>query len=182
MRDSEGVDWDDDEARALRGLAEGSGSPGADVKPGIIGRLTALGLLTTRPRVTSTWVPWAAAAGFTVMGFLAGRGLPALPSLEEPGRTKYVLLLTGGASATQNENTARRREYGAWLGELRQRGLSADGSELVGARREFPEGRANEPVVGYFVVAARDESEAVAIARANPHLKHGGGIVLAAIR
>ncbi len=182
MSDHEGADWNDDEARALRGLAEEGGSPAPEVKPRIIGRMRALGLLASRPGGVRAWAPWAAAAVFAVIGFLAGRAVPSAPSEEVRGGTKYVLLLTGAASATPEENAARRHEYGAWLGDLQQRGVSADGAELVGARHEFPEGRPNEPVVGYFVVAARDESEAVAIARANPHLRHGGGVVLAAIR
>jgi hypothetical protein len=182
MNDNEGADWKDDEARALRSLAERIGSPAPGVKPRTMDRLRALGLLSSRLRSTSAWAPWAAAAAFAVMGFLAGRGLSSAPLTEERGGTKYVLLLTGGASATPEENAARRYEYGAWLGDLHKRGVTADGAELVGTRHEFPEERSNEQVVGYFVIAARDESEAVAIARANPHLRHGGGVVLAAIR
>ena len=182
MSDNEGADWNEDEARALRGLAEGSAAPAPDVRPRVIGRLRALGLLTSRPRGARHWAPWAAAAVFAIVGFLAGRGNPPAPAVEERGGTKYVLLLTGGASATSEENAARRHEYGAWLGDLRKRGVSADGAELVGARHEFPEGRREEPVVGYFVVAARDESEAIAVARANPHLRYGGGVVLSPIR
>ncbi len=182
MSDNEDADWKDDEARALRSLAEGSDSPASGLKPRIVGQLSALGLLSPRRGRASTWAPWTAAAALTVVGFLAGRGTTSAPAVEERGGTKYVLLLTGGASATPEENAARRHEYGAWLGDLQQRGLIADGAELVGTRHEFPEGRPNEPVVGYFVIAARDESEAIAIARANPHLKHGGGVVVAAIR
>jgi len=182
MNDNEGADWKDDEARTLRSLAERIGSPAPEVRPRTTGRLRALGLLSSRLRSTSAWAPWAAAAAFAVVGFLAGRSTASAPSVQEPGGTKYVLLLTGGQSATPEENAARRNEYGAWLGDLQHRGLTADGAELVGTRHEFPEGRANEPVVGYFVIAARNEAEAVAIAQANPHLKHGGGVVVAAIR
>ncbi len=182
MNDNEGADWKDDEARALRSLADGSDSPAPEVRSRVLGRLSALGLLSSRSRSASAWAPWAAAAAFAVVGFLAGRSTASAPAVQEPGGTKYVLLLTGGASATHEENAARRHEYGAWLGDLQKRGLTADGAELVGTRHEFPAGRSNEPVVGYFVVAARDESEALTIARANPHLKHGGGVVLAAIR
>lgn len=182
MSGNEGADWNDDEARALRALAEGSGSPSPEVKPRVIGRMRAHGLLASRPRGGRVWATWAAAAVFAVIGFLAGRAVPSAPSAVVHEGAKYVLLLTGGASATPEENAARRHEYGAWLGDLQRRGVSADGAELVGARHEFPEGRPNGPVVGYFVVAVRSESEAVAIARANPHLRHGGGVVLSAIR
>ena len=177
MNDNEGAAWKDDEARALRSLVDGSASPAPEVRSRILGRLTALGLLSSRSRSASAWAPWAAAAAFAVVGFLAGRSTASAPSVQEPGGTEYVLLLTGGASATPEENAARRNEYGAWLADLQQRGLTADGAELVGARHEFPAGRPNEPVVGYFVIAARNEAEAVAIARANPHLRHGGGVV-----
>ena len=35
-----------------------------------------------------------------------------------------------------------------------------------------------ESVRGYFVIAARDEREALEIARGCPHLRHGGWIVV----
>lgn len=182
MSDPEGTEWKDDEARALRSLEDGRGLLASDLKPRILGRLSTLGLVSPRPARASAWAHWAAAAVFAVVGFLVGQATSSGPATEERGGTKYLVLLTGGASTTPEENATRRQEYGAWLANLQQRGLSPSGAELVGTRHEFPEGRPNEPVVGYFVIAAADESEAVAVARTNPHLSHGGGVVVAALR
>jgi hypothetical protein len=187
MTDSEENEWTSEEARALRGLADRTGAPSADAKAKTIGRLATLGLLqSTQSSRRPAWMSWAAAASFAAIGFLAGRMLSPAPAPEPfpnvAGGTKYVLLLTGAGSATPEENGARREEYGAWLKDLQRRGVSADGAELVGTRHEFPEGRPQDGVVGYFVISAKGESEAVAIAKANPHLRHGGGVVVAAIR
>jgi hypothetical protein len=187
MTDDEENEWTSDEARALRGLADRTGGPSTDAKAKTIGRLDSLGLLqSTQSSRRPAWLSWAVAASFAAVGFMAGRLLwPAsapAPASSVPGGTKYVLLLTGAGSTTLEENGARRDEYGAWLRDLQQRGVIAEGAELVGTRHEFPEGRPQEGVVGYFVISAKGESEAVAIAKANPHLRHGGGVVVAAIR
>lgn len=183
MSDNEEVEWGEEEARALRGLSERGEALPAELKSKAVERLGGLGLLSSAPRArVPHWAPWAAAATFAILGFAAGRG-SAPGRIEAPlNGTRFVLLLRGAASVTPAENAARREEYGAWLQNLQNRGMVADGAELVTPRHELPENRAGEPVVGYFVINAKDESEALDIARANPHLRHGGGVTLAALR
>lgn len=183
MSDNEGTDWREEEARALRALNErGEGLP-PELKSKVKGRLTDLGMLSPeRPRRASTWAPWAAAAALALLGFAIGRGsVPARTEATPPG-TRYVLLLKGAGSVTPEENDARRAEYGAWLQGLQRRGMLADGAELVTPRHDLPENGKNEPVVGYFIINVKNESEALDIAKANPHLRHGGGVTLAALR
>lgn len=166
----------------VRALADGGASLPADLKPTLVRTLGDLGLLSTPPRRgPAVWVPWASAALFAVLGFVVGRGASSVTPAPGEGAA-YVLLLTGGASLTPEENAARRGEYGAWLRDIKRRGVSASGMELVGPRHELPRSGRNEPVVGYFIINARDEAEALTIASANPHLRHGGGVTLAGLR
>lgn len=179
----ENMEWGEDEARALRGLSESGEALPPELKSKVVGKLGDLGLLSpARPARALTWAPWAAAAAFAILGFAVGRG--SAPGRVEgpPLGTRYMLLLRGAASVTPAENAARRQEYGAWLSDLQRRGMVADGAELVTPRHDLPETRGSEPVVGYFIINAKEESEALSIARANPHLRHGGGVTLAALR
>lgn len=183
MSENEGTNWREEEARALQALSEGGEGLPPELRSKVVQRLGGLGLLSpARTGRVPHWAPWAAAAAFAALGFTIGRGSSVEPAATAAPGTRYVLLLTGASSATPAENVARRQEYGAWLQDLRSRGMVADGAELVTPRHELPENRGNEPVVGYFIINAKDESEALNVARANPHLRHGGGVTLAALR
>jgi hypothetical protein len=183
MSHTEDDEWNADETSALRTLGQEGGALPPALKPAVVRRLSALGLLAPSTRLrAAVWGPWAAAAVLAVIAFGLGRGLGVERRSGTESSTRYVLLLTGAGSTTPEENAARRLEYGVWLAGLQRRGMLADGAELVGTRHELPEEGRNEPVVGYFVINARDESEALAIARGNPHLRHGGGVTVAALR
>jgi hypothetical protein len=182
MSETEKPEWGEDEARALRGLSEPGEALPSNLKPKVVERLAGLGLLSTaRPSRSLNWAPLAAAAAFAILGFAVGRGTSASSGATALG-TRYVLLLTGAASVTPAENEARRQEYGAWLSGLQRRGMVADGAELVTPRHDLPGDGRSGPVVGYFIINAKDETEALDIAKANPHLRHGGGVTLAALR
>ena len=182
MSDHDGREWNEREKRELREVADAIDSPPPSLKANVTGRLIDLGLLWPPKRARAIWAPWAAAAAVAVIGFFAGRYTTPEPHNGTPGRDRYILLLTGGASASAEENNARRREYGGWLLDLTRRGVAATGAELIGTRHEFGAARPAEPVVGSFIIDTNDESEALLMARANPHLRHGGGVVVAALR
>lgn len=173
--------WTELEAPALRAIAPPEHPVPAVLKSRLVERLTGLGLVTSTIPGRRSWAPWAAAAVLAVGGFGLGRASSSSPLPSETGQ-RYVLLLNGAASATPAENAARRKEYGDWLNDLRRRGLGVDGAELVGTQHELPAPRSGPPVVGYFIITARTESEALEIAETTPHLKHGGGVTLAALR
>lgn len=73
-------------------------------------------------------------------------------------------------------------EYSAWAARLAQSGNLLLGEELDAA--SWPLGTtaitspASSQITGLFVVSARTETEALAIARSCPHLRYGGGIVV----
>jgi hypothetical protein len=93
---------------------------------------------------------------------------------EDPGR--WV-----GASA---DHEKRVKEYGDWARALAKNGslvnadeLSTPGvtlTDLETAGGLVGQGQA----AGFFIVAARDESEALRIARTCPHLRYGGRVVV----
>jgi hypothetical protein len=174
--------WNDGEAACFRELITAESSPSPGLKARVIQNLTGLGLLVSPVRRGAQWIPWATAAALSVVGFGLGRASASSGGAPPVAGQRYVLLLNGAGSTTPSENAERRQEYGDWLNDLRQRGLGVDGAELVGEQHDFPEPRTGPPVVGYFIITARNESEALSIAETTPHLRHGGGVTVAALR
>lgn len=175
-------EWTDEEARALAALAPVDASIPSGGKARVMEQLKTLGLLTSRPPRAATWIPWATAAVLAVAAFGLGRATSLSASAPAEEGQRYVLLLNGAGSLTPAENVERRKEYGDWLSDLRRRGLGVDGAELMAPRHDLPEPLSGPPVVGYFIITAHSEAEALKIAEATPHLKHGGGVTVAAIR
>ena len=187
MNETQDQQLSEQEARRLRELGQVPSPPPPEMKARILQDLTGLGLVAASRRSQPQWIPWAAAAALAVIGF--GLGRETAGRAPTAGRTgaaeagqRYVLLLNGGGSTTPEENAARRKEYGDWLNDLSRRGMGVDGQELVGERHDLPEERGGPPVVGYFVITARNESEALEVAKTTPHLRHGGGVTVSAIR
>jgi hypothetical protein len=132
-----------------------------------------------RAAPVTRWVwPAAIAAGLLLFvgGFVTGR---RPDRSEAAGLPRYTLLLYEGPgfNAAGAAETELVREYRAWAGELAGRGRLVTGEKLgiqgwtLGADSAAVPGPA-----GFFVIAARDESEALAIARTCPHLRHGGTV------
>lgn len=96
----------------------------------------------------------------------------------------YLLLLQSGAADDAGAEARRVSEYAAWARGLRSEGRLVSAEKLADRERVLRGDGAStseakgEPIVGYFVVRARDFAEAERIARSCPHLKHGGTIVL----
>jgi hypothetical protein len=58
------------------------------------------------------------------------------------------------------------------------RPLVVGGEELGGRVLAVNPPKTDEQLAGYFLINARDDATAARVARACPHLKHGGGVVL----
>jgi hypothetical protein len=159
--------------------------PPAALEERVVGTLRAHGLLRSgaavpRRALAPRWAwPVAIAAGFLLFigGFAMGRR-PAAASVT--GSTQYTLLLYEGpgfnaAGATEPELV---KEYSAWAGELAGRGQLVSGEKLGSQAWTLgAEGAAAALApTGFFVIAARSEDEALAIARSCPHLRHGGTV------
>lgn len=158
--------------------------PPAALEERVVGTLRGRGLLRfiaagPRRTVAPRWAwPVAIAAGLLLFvgGFAVGRRPAASVAT---GLSQYTLLLYEGprfnaAGATEPDLV---KEYSAWAGELAGRGRLVSGEKLgnqlwtLGAEAAS----ATRPT-GFFVIAARNESEALAIARSCPHLRHGGTV------
>jgi hypothetical protein len=155
--------------------------PPAALEERVVGTLRARGLLRGGARrriMASRWTsPVVIAAGLLLFagGFALGRG-PAVPP--GGGLRQYTLLLYEGPgfNAAGAAEPDLVREYGAWAGELAGRGRLVSGEKLASQRWTIGADASGPAPTGFFVVAARDESEALAIARTCPHLRHGGTI------
>lgn len=178
------TDQDDlspEEASAMRELAAGPEPPGS-LENRAVERLRARGLIARRNR---RGIPWLAAAAAAIALFAAGlylgsrrpetRAAAALP--------RYVLFLYDApdeAALSPAEMGKRVDEYRTWARGVREGGADIQGEKLAAESHRLGSGQGGSAEVlgGYFVVSAKDEKAALAIARSCPHLKHGGTIEL----
>jgi hypothetical protein len=162
-------------------------APPVSARDATVARLRQEGLLpgASASSVTAAWQPAPVArrlvelAAVALAAFVLGRFWPSDTAPVLPAtRPEFVLLLYGAESPPEAE-AARVTEYGAWARELAQTGRRVAGERLgdaswvAGSR---PTGPAHDPILGYFVVEAEDEREAVGLAEHHPHVRHGGWI------
>jgi hypothetical protein len=118
-------------------------------------------------------------AALALVAFALGRFWPSDTTPVPPAtRSEFVLLLYGAESPPEAE-AARVTEYGAWARELAQTGRRVSGERLGDAAWAVgpaPADDARGAILGYFVIEAEDEREAVGLAERHPHLRHGGWI------
>jgi hypothetical protein len=174
--------WTPSEGDALRGLRRDVPAPGP-LERAVVKELEALGLLRMR-RGPSRWLrPIALLAGAAALfaaGFLIG-GRPTRPQLPPGAQSRYVLFLEGNGEPSPGEEARRVREYKLW-----SRSVAAAGHMLAGEKLSTETWRlgaadgagGGDSVRGFFLIAARDDAEALEIARGCPHLRYGGRIVL----
>ncbi|HEU5171134.1 MAG TPA: YciI family protein [Gemmatimonadales bacterium] len=122
--------------------------------------------------------PAALAAGLLLFagGFVLGRGAGAAGPAE--GLQQYTLLLYdppefNPAGVAESELVS---EYRGWAGDLAKRGRLVGGERLGESGWTLGGDPGGLPLGGYFVIAARDSAEALAIARTCPHIRYGGRI------
>jgi hypothetical protein len=143
-----------------------------------------------------------ALAASVLLGVVVGRRttgpvVPARPAsthlASAPAKEKYVLLLHGpsrppsAGSPTAADSAAERAivdEYRAWAVSLANAGslvtaekLADDPLTMLVADRtlQMPRNTPDE-LGGFFLIQVADSAEAFRIARACPHLKHGGSV------
>jgi hypothetical protein len=99
---------------------------------------------------------------------------------------RFLLLLFEGPAFDTLSSTheARVAEYGNWARDLARRGQLVDAGELAPAEQRLGTMATSggDLIDGMFIVKAKDEAEARAIAATCPHLKHGGGVSVRLIR
>ena len=163
--------WTPEERQALDRLREPAALPAA-LEERLVSRWR---LQSTRRR----WrVPAAVAAAF-VVGALAGLLISRHRGSDAPARARYVLLLHGSTVGHGTTEAARVEEYRQWARELRSRGQLVMGERLSPATLALPGVNGGESgISGFFVLDAPDQQAAETIARACPHVKHGGAIEL----
>jgi hypothetical protein len=123
------------------------------------------------------WVVAAAALAAFAIGWVgAGGSLPRTT----PERRYILLLYAGDATRTESESGSVE-EYRRWAQTVRagRREVSGErledrGIAVLGSPASVP----FAPVLGYFVIEAADDGDALAIARRHPHLRRGGRIVV----
>jgi hypothetical protein len=160
--------------------------PSEELEREVVNALAARGLLRPPAAARRGWLrPIAlacAAAAILAIGVVIGsRGHGGRPI--GTALPRYVLVLEGPGEPPADEEAQRVREYKLWARQVAAEGHLVSGEKLgpealrLGIPDGFPAGGA-ESVRGYFVIAARDEREALEIARGCPHLRHGGWIVV----
>jgi hypothetical protein len=114
---------------------------------------------------------------------LAGSDTPD-PASGATGQAWLILLREpSGAPLVETGSAAERAmvaEYGAWAGELARQGKLVSAEKLADPVTWLPGPGAPEAtsVTGFFLVRAATAAEAERIARASPHIQHGGTIEL----
>jgi hypothetical protein len=148
----------------------------------VVKELEARGLLE-RHRGPSRWLRavavLAGAVALFAAGFLAGR--PRSPRPSSIAWSRYALFLEGDGEPSPAEEERRVQEYKLWSRSMAAAGHMIAGEKLSTEtwRLGVAAGAAGEDSVrGFFLIAARDDAEALEIARGCPHLRHGGRIVL----
>lgn len=132
-----------------------------------------LGAHRRRSRGRAAWRV-AVAASLLAGAFLLGRFSAPARAPQAPAR-EFALLLYGGASDEVAGD--RVSEYGAWAARVRREGRAVSGERLDDESWTVG-GGSNQMLQGFFIVEARDAEDAQALARAHPHTKYGGTIVI----
>ncbi|HTD51632.1 MAG TPA: YciI family protein [Thermoanaerobaculia bacterium] len=173
--------WTQSEREALSAQRLDLAAPEA-LERAVVKELEARGLLERRrrrPRWLRSVAVLAGAAALFAGGFLAG-GRTSRPA-SSIASSRYVLFLEEDGEPSPAEEERRVREYKLWARRLAAAGHMIAGEKLSAKtwRLGAPEGAGGEDSVGgFFLIAARDDAEALEIARGCPHLRHGGRIVL----
>ncbi len=176
-------DWTTGERAQLEALRLEHEPPQA-LEGAVIRALTRRSLIQPAPaRRRAPWVwmltPLAAAVLFSGGLFVGSRQGRRAGS---PGLPRYLLLLEGADTHNAEEEAQRVVEYRTWARREARAGRLLSGEKLepealsLGADSGRPAGGVF--VSGFFIIVARDDTEALAIAKGCPQLRRGGRIVI----
>ena len=177
-------------------------NPPAELETAVASELRRQGLIgTQRTRRTQRARAWgwpglarvaAPAMATLALGFLAGVSWvheTTGPTGELP---RYLLILRSGDEyQPEASGGTRGMEYADWAMNKLPRGAFLSGEELTETgwvlhqtgetvrsdRADFGT-ELREPVAGFFLIRAKDDDDAVELARTTPHLKYGGTVEL----
>jgi len=159
--------------------------PPAALEERVVGTLRARGLLrggagSARVRRLAPRWAWPAAIAAGLLLFVGGFALGRRPAASTLGAQQYTLLLYEGPEFNPSgvAEPDLVNEYSAWAGKLAARGQLVAGEKLGSQAWTLGSNGGAAPAgpAGFFVIAVRDQSEALAIARTCPHLRHGGTV------
>jgi hypothetical protein len=140
-------------------------TPPPELEQKIARELRRQGLLHRR-RMTFAYL-----AAAIVIALIVWQVRPAKPS------PNYILLLYESPQFMGGN----RAEYGQWARQMQPLiagGEELGATELAVAGNNTPLPNTTPKLAGYFLIDADDDAGAMRVARACPHLKHGGAVVL----
>jgi len=128
--------------------------------------------------------------GGVALGWVLGTRSPGLEETGGEELVEFMMLLRGGDFEGRSPAEQQRivTELTAWAGALEQQGRFRAGDELADGGRVLAQeqGRVidrsftmpSDGIGGYFIIAARDYDEAIALASRCPQLDYGGSVEL----
>jgi hypothetical protein len=174
------------EQDALRG-ARVDYSPPLQIEARIRQELRRRGLLVSPP----AWRNWRLPGALVLMVLAFALGIRwKVPLPRAESRPRFILLLYEDPSnwkGTSEDHAKLVKEYGAWARTLERRGALITADELDRSATVLTSANLGGTVAileqngqldGFFLIAASDESEALAIARTCPHLRYGGRVAV----
>lgn len=136
--------------------------------------------------VMNTYLKWAASVAAAVLFFMGGSFYGGMNTEEqiviEPTRG-YMLILHEDENFNPGDPMEMFEEYRDWMQNTFASGIKITGQELgndaslvTTASINYLGEEAQTRTTGYFVLEANSLEDAIAVAKANPHVKYGGTV------
>jgi hypothetical protein len=157
--------------------------PPTHLKGRVLASLRARGLVEPARARRSILQQLAAAAACLLIGFAGGVALRRAPAGDGTAPRFLLLLYEDSTYQVAARPEERAAEYGAWARELAEQGRTISGEELGSDSQVVASPSASAAgtlgtLGGFFLLDASDAADAAQVARASPHLKYGGTIVV----
>ncbi len=142
------------------------------------------------PLIVQSLVVVLVVGGGVALGWVLGSRSSGLEGTGAEEWVEFMILLRGGDFEGRSPAEQQRivTELTAWAGALEQQGRFRAGDELADGGRVLAQeqGRVidrsftmpSDGIGGYFIIAARDYDEAIALASRCPQLDYGGSVEL----
>ena len=162
-------------------------TPPVDLENRVVSHLRERELIRRRSKkilTLSRMIAVAACVAFFVAGmsYQKMRTTPAAPAVSMSEST-FVLFLLEGSSYQDAQGERQQQErisaYRNWAIHLRKQGIPVSGTKLHSEKNllgGLVQQTVPEKITGYFLIDAKSQEEALAIARKCPHLQYGGSI------